>query len=92
MVAFHFVDRSGQSWMIVPGLPIDHPAADADEPLPGLTFRAASGELRVLARASMRRPASSEIIVPPFGAGPRALPPAAPDWESLLSQATAWPA
>jgi hypothetical protein len=92
MAAFHFVDRSGQAWMVLPGLPIDHPAAAAEEPLPGLTFRAANGELRVLVRASMRRQPSSGIVVPPFGVGPRALPPAAPDWESLLSQATTWPA
>ena len=78
--------------MVLPGLPLDHPAAARDDIFSGFTFRAGNGELRVLARDTVRRRTSAEIVVPPLGTSPRVMPPASSDWESLLAQATTWPA
>lgn len=92
MVGFHFTDRHGTGWMILPGLPADFPdGGEGHGPVAGLTFRASTGELRVLPRAAIPRQASVEIPVAPLGTRSRVrgLEPA--DWEQLLQHATAWP-
>ena len=90
MVSFQFTDSSGTSWMVLPGLPLSYPnALDDESPVPGLTFRADSGELRVLPRAWIPRPAG-EIVVP-LARRSRVPGVGRTDWEELLRRATRWP-
>jgi hypothetical protein len=77
--------------MVVPGLPLDHPAAARDDIFSGFTFRASNGELRVVVRDAVRPRPSADTIITPLGTSPRVMPPASLDWESLLAQATTWP-
>lgn len=93
---FHFIDRRGVDWMVIPGLPAGHPdaneGAEALAPIPiGFTFRASTGELRVLARAEIRRTAALMPNVAPWRGGPRLHQVTTADWESLLDQARPWP-
>jgi hypothetical protein len=95
LASFQFVDSDGAAWMVLPGLPADHPEADAGPeenfPFAGLTFRAAAtGELRVLTRSAFPRPASSDIEVPPRGAS-RVRPSFGTGWEALLRVSVPWP-
>jgi len=77
--------------MVLPGLPLSYPGAVDDEgPLPGLTFRADSGELRVLPRAAFPGTVG-EIVVPPRGGRSRVRSVGSADWEALLRRATLWP-
>lgn len=90
MAGFHFVDSKGTAWMILGGLPADVPDGGArDDLLAGLTFRASTGELRVLPRAAIPRSASAAIPVASFGA--RVRRPQSADWEALLRHAIVWP-
>ena len=92
MVSFHFIDRHGTGWMILPGLPADYPDDGKGEGFPtGLTFRASTGEVRVLPRGTIPRRSSGEIAVAPFGTGTRLRGVETPDWEALLQYALAWP-
>ena len=94
MVSFQFVDRHGTGWMILPGLPADYP--DTGEPdtapsLKGLTFRADTGERRVLPRAAIPRRASMEFPRPAIGTTSRVAKLDPLDWQELLDHALVWP-
>jgi hypothetical protein len=92
MASFHFVDSQGTAWMILAGLPADVPeGSDGQGALPGLTFRASTGELRVLPRAAFPRTASTAMPVALFGTGSRVHALQSADWEALLRQAIVWP-
>lgn len=92
MAGFHFVDHQGTGWMILPGLPADFPdGGEARGPFTGLTFRANTGELRVLPREAIPRRASSEIFVALRGTRSRVRNPEPADWEELLRHAVVWP-
>ena|SRR5437762_8786602 len=95
MVSFQFVDANGTAWMILPGLPADYPAVGADvaDPLgfAGLTFRANTGEVRVLPPAAISRRGSVEFSLPRLGRKSRVRRPEFPDWEELLRHALVWP-
>ena len=92
MIGFHFVDRQGTGWMILAGLPADFPYDDeAHGPVGGLTFRASTGELRVLPLAAIPRRPSVEIPVAPVGTGSRLRGLEPSDWEELLQHAVVWP-
>lgn len=94
-MSFQFVDANGTAWMILPGLPADYPdvgdgGADT-RGLAGLTFRANTGELRVLPRAAIPRRASVPFPLPALGTKSRVQRPELPDWEELLRHALVWP-
>ena len=92
MASFQFIDSQGTGWMILPGLPADHPdAGERGGSFAGLTFRASTGEVRVLPRAAIPHQVSADPLVAPLGmrARVRRLEPA--DWEGLLRQAREWP-
>lgn len=92
MTGFHFVDHNGTDWMILAGLPADFPnAGEEDGPPAGLTFRAGTGEIRVLLLGATPRRASAEISVPPLGTGSRVRDLEHADWEHLLQHAEVWP-
>ena len=92
MAGFHFVDRDGTGWMVFAGLPADFPDdGDGHGPGAGFTFRADTGELRVLLRDAMPRRASDDIPVAPLGARSRVSGPDPADLEELLRHATTWP-
>ena len=92
MAGLHFVDRHGTGWMILAGLPTDFPdGGEGRGPGAGLTFRADTGELRVLPRAAIPRRASSEIPLAPLGTRSRVRAQDAAEWEELLRHAVAWP-
>ena len=92
MTGFHFVDRDGTAWMIVAGLPADFPHGDEEDgPIAGMTFRADTGEVRVLPRAAIPRRASVEISVHPLGTRPRLRALEQAHWEELLRHAAPWP-
>ena len=88
-MAYHFIDAAGIDWMVIPGLPADHLAANDSNPFCGITFRASTGEVRVLPRDRMKRPTSAEIEVASLGSGSR-VAMHSQDWEALLAQATPW--
>ena len=92
MASFHFVDSQGTAWMVLAGLPADVPeSGEGHGPLAGLTFRASTGELRVLPRAVMPRSSSAAIPVAALGAGSRVRALRSADWEALLRHAVVWP-
>lgn len=92
MTGLHFVDRDGTDWMIIGGLPADFPSGgEVDGPVAGLTFRAGTGEVRVLPRVAIPRRSSIDIPVPPLGMRSRVRAPEHADWEELLRYAVAWP-
>ena len=95
MVSFQFVDSGGTTWMVLPGLPADYPdigeSGDEGRLLVGLTFRAGTGELRVLPRAAIPRGVRFPIDVPPIGTRSRVRGLEPLDWEELLRHALAWP-
>ncbi len=92
MASFHFVDSQGTAWMVLAGLPADVPeAGEVHGPLAGVTFRANTGELRVLPRAVIPRSAGAAIPVAAFGTGSRVAGPQSADWEELLRHAVVWP-
>jgi hypothetical protein len=90
----HFIDSHGTDWMVIRGLPAGHPAADAGAG-PGMslgfTFRAGTGELRVLPLAELRRTAAPPPNVAPWRVVPRPHHAKAADWQALLEQARPWP-
>ena len=88
-MVYRFIDREGVDWVVAPGLPVGHPAADDSGLFCGITFRASTGELRVLPRDRMKRPSAAEIEVPPLGSGSR-VAMHSPDWAALLAEATPW--
>lgn len=78
--------------MVLPGLPVDFPdGGDGLGVFAGLTFRANSGQLRVLPRSAFPRRASVDIEVPPLGTRSRVRPVEPTDWEELLRHAVPWP-
>ncbi|HEX4469357.1 MAG TPA: hypothetical protein VH080_07465 [Gemmatimonadaceae bacterium] len=93
-MTFHFIDSHGIDWMVIPGLPADHPAAEAASdalawiPM-GFTFRASTGELRVLLRGEIRDMPMPNVA--PWRVGPRLHQVTTADWEALLDQARPWP-
>jgi len=95
MASFQFVDANGTAWMILPGLPADYPEVGADATdhpgFSGFTFRANTGELRVLPLAAMPRRASVALPLPTLGTKSRVRQPELPDWEELLRHALVWP-
>ena len=92
MTSFHFIDRHGTGWMVLAGLPRDFPdGGEGHGPIAGLTFRASTGELRVLPRAAIPRRVSTEIPAAPLGARSRVRGVETPDWEELLQHAVVWP-
>lgn len=91
----HFTDLNGVGWMILPGLPEGHPANQhADTPLPftGMTFRASTGELRVLLWRDVARRRTADWTIAPLGTAPRVRGVGKPDWQALLAKATPWSA
>lgn len=95
MVSFQFVDSGGTTWMVLPGLSADYSDAgesrDESPLLMGLTFRADTGELRVLPRAAIPRHARFPATLPPIGTRSRVSSLDPLDWEELLRHALAWP-
>src|SRR5437868_4516129 len=92
MASFHFIDREGTGWTILAGLPADFPDGGAEHgPFAGLTFRANTGEVRVLPRAAIPRRASTEIPVRPLGTRSRVRELEPTEWEELLRHAVVWP-
>jgi hypothetical protein len=92
MAGFHFIDHAGTSWMVLAGLPADFPdESEGDGSLSGLTFRAETGEVRVLARAAIPRLASIAIPLELLGTQSRLRGPKPANWEALLRRAVAWP-
>lgn len=92
MTGFNFVDRHGTAWMILAGLPADFPdGGEGHGPIAGFTFRASTGELRVLPRAAIPRRGSMDISVSPLGTRSRVRAPEPAHWEELLAHAVAWP-
>ena len=92
MTAFHFVDRDGTDWMVLAGLPAGFPMTGGEDALfAGMTFRAGTGEVRVLPRRAFPRRASVDILVPPLGTTSRVRALEQADWEELLRQAVVWP-
>lgn len=93
-MTFQFIDSRGMDWMVIPGLPADYPIADEDPHaamLIGFTFRAGTGELRVLPRAEIGRSTARSPNVAPWRIGPRFHQVTTADWEALLDQARPWP-
>jgi hypothetical protein len=92
MSGFRFIDSSGTDWMILAGLPADFPdGGEGHGPLAGVTFRAGTGQVRVLPLAAIPRRASAEIAVAPLGSGSRVRGSESADWEALLRHAVVWP-
>ena len=92
MPSFHFIDRQGIGWMVLAGLPAGFPdGGEGHGPLAGLTFRANTGEVRVLSRAAIPMRASIEIPVRPLGTRSRVREPDPAYWEELLRHAVVWP-
>jgi hypothetical protein len=92
MGEFRFIDSSGTDWMILAGLPADFPdGGEGHGPPAGLTFRAGTGEVRVLPLAAIPRRASAEIPVAPLGSRSRLRASQPADWEALLQYAVVWP-
>ena len=90
-----FVDADGTVWHVLVGLPRDYPnmgegAADG-EPQAGLTFRASTGEVRVLPRAAIPRRARVPTLLAPLGTKMPTARVETPGWKELLRQALAWP-
>ena len=89
----HFIDARGTTWRIYDGLPPDYPETGDVTPSgtqAGLTFRASSGEVRVLPRSAIPRRQS----MPRIGAAwheTACRSAAAPSWEELLRLALPWP-
>lgn len=78
--------------MILAGLPADFPdGGEGHGPFAGLTFRANTGEVRVLPRAVIPRRASIEIPVTPLGTRSRVRELEPTEWEELLQHAVVWP-
>ena len=78
--------------MVLGGLPVDFPdGGEGHGLMAGLTFRANSGEVRVLPRAAIPRRASFEIPVPPIGARSRVTRSQSVHLEELLQHALVWP-
>lgn len=90
-----FVAADGTVWHIFAGLPANYP--DTGDPSAvggrqaGLTFRADTGEVRVLPRAAIPR----RVRIPPLPMpiGTKSPTPAVetPAWEELLQHALSWP-
>jgi hypothetical protein len=95
MVSFQFVDSAGTTWMVVPGLPGDYPdvgeSGDEGPLFAGLTFRAGTGELRVLPRAAIPRRVRFPAALPSVGTRSRVSSLEPLDWEELLRHALVWP-
>ena len=95
MASFRFVDANGIDWMIVPGLPADYPDVgerDGNSSLyAGITFRASTGEIRVLPRAAIPRRVRMAFPLPEIGTRSRVHRPEPADFEELLRHALAWP-
>ena len=90
-----FVDAHGTTWRIYAGVPADYPDT-GEQPGSGsqawLTFRAGTGEVRVLPRAVIPRRVSTSSPTVSLGTKQPAHTPATPDWEELLRLAVPWPA
>lgn len=89
-----FIDAHGTTWRIYDGLPPDYPETGDVTPRgtpAGLTFRASSGEVRVLPRAAIPRRRSMPRMPAPLGTKQPADQPATPSWEELLHLALPWP-
>jgi len=83
-----FVDADGKSWLAIPGLPADHPAAGAPAPFSGITFYGDGGDVRVLPAAEFPRrtaPPNAALEVE------RAHPPRWLDFARLLQYSHSWP-
>lgn len=91
MTGFYFVDQNGTDWMILGGLPADFPDGGEDGPTAGWTFRAGTGEVRVLPRAAIPRRPSAEIPVTPLAPRVRVRELEPAHWEELLRHAIVWP-
>jgi len=90
MTGIHFIDRDGEHWMVLAGLPDAHPDAhfnDGIGPFTGVTFRASTGELRVLTRAAMRDLSAGDAPPEMTTRGDKA----SAHWEQLLQRAAPWP-
>lgn len=95
MARSDFIAADGTVWHIFAGLPANYPDT-GDRAVPGgaqagLTFRAETGEIRVLPRAAIPR----TVQLPPneleSARQQPALRPDTPDWEDLLQRALVWP-
>lgn len=88
MPSFPFVDAEGRSWLAIPGLPANHPAAAALAPLSGITFYGDGGEVRVLPAAEFPRRVASSVTALEFERPRR---PRWLDFAGLLPYAHPWP-
>lgn len=78
--------------MVLAGLPANYPNSGEGAGLfAGLTFRASTGQLRVLPRSSIPRRVNLDITVPALGARSRVRKLEPLDWEELLQHALPWP-
>lgn len=84
MASISFVDADGRSWLVLPGLPEDYPAAKSGSSLPGLTFCADDGETRVLPGADF--PPHRGVAGRGAGSTARRL-----EFAALLPYARPWP-
>lgn len=76
MAGSHFIDSQGTGWMILPGVPDGYPeGGEGHGLLAGLTFRASTGEVRVLPRAGIPRRVSIDTIVAPLATRSLVWPP-----------------
>jgi hypothetical protein len=90
-----FVDAQGTTWRIFAGLPADWPDT-GEQPgsgaHAGLTFRAGTGEVRVLPQAVIPRRVSTSSLTVSLGSKQPVHTPDTPDWEELLRLAVPWSA
>ena len=91
MLSQSFRDANGVPWMVLPGLPAEHPDADVHRPFAGLTFHANTGEVRVLPLREIPRAHSADFDPLPWSAGDRMRQSPKLDYASLLARATPWP-
>lgn len=95
MARSDFVAADGTVWHVFAGLPANYPATGdrvaVGDGRAGLTFRADTGEVRVLPRAAIPRTVHLPAVL---NASPGARMPVPreeiPDWEALVQEALVW--
>lgn len=90
-----FIADDGVAWRIFTGLPDDYPET-GDRTMDGrsqagLTFRASTGEVRVLPRAAIPHRVYGAHSAAPLGTKRPTVQPETPSWRELLTAALPWP-
>ena len=90
-----FVDAHGTVWRIYAGLPAGYPETGertaGGQAQAGLTFRATTGEVRVLPRAAIPHRAHIPPLPTLSGVKQPAVRPDTPTWDELLQASLPWP-